>query len=1255
MSATHGQWMGIQNSVVTSDGRRLFILHAILMHTGKVLVWSGHAEDQHYAAESYEWDPIADPNMASSLRRSFPADVDIFCCHQTNLEDGRVMSVGGSQAGPPHARGIRDICTYDPAAGAWSRIGEMSVGRWYPTLVTLADGSVLAFSGHDDSGSHLAASVEHFALPIQGPGYTPQVLSGGNKSLATYPGLHLVRGGKVVLTGTTWRYGMEQSAPINTFTFRKTGGTTSAWTDEGMAPAVNNREEGMSIILPPAQDGKLLLVGGGWWSDHNNLTAGHRSGTDLNSAAVLDTQASPMQWRSLTNMHHPRMNVNLVLLPDAKVLVHGGHNTYKWQAGQTPSNVAELYDPVLDTWTEVAAMNERRTYHSASLLLPDGQVLVMGGVDPSRNEPTGGPLNQKTYEFYRPPYFFKGTRPTVAAVTSERGPADRLAYGDTVNVTGTSDTPLLRVALMRLGAMTHHTDSEQRYVTLDFMVNSYDPATKNFSLTAGVTSDANVAPPGYYMFWVVDDQERPCARARIVHLSRRQCDVITDRSHFAHDELVTGGSTDFDDAFYVIMDGFRPDELGITTATPTQAQIDSWSPAVNFTKAAGGAAVPTMSGLPRAIMFEAGLGVPQRVAFKYTLRFADASAFVSGGMPIEDQQVFINAGKNGYTCRAPIRLTHQPRPFMLDGDPYWLSTDVRVFSLRQNLGRFGRNVGNSPSDALAFINNVLTDFNNNPANGVSEFGTINPVQNQSPVYLSELFPGTTDRIYNFAIAKVHYRGRSLPANDVRVFFRLFRSLATAVEFRGGSTYRTIVNVHGERIPALGVEGGQTVTIPFFAEGRVNTAVQSLTQQRDQANRRSLAPVSVGSDERFAFFGCWLDINQTAQRFPLNPPNATGPYSSGLQSILTLLRGAHCCLVAELDFGASWLQNGDSPASNDSLSQRNLAIVGSDNPGGPATHTVLHTFEIKPSPAMGIGVPLKLIPDFEVVGTPAHTATLAAQSAPRMIQRRADELMIEWGNLPAGTRASIYMPGIEAAEVEELHGRRPGPANIGVLDAHTLALEVTAERVTYLPLPSSRHATVASLFSIELPDGVRRYDPRTGLPANARLAAVELHDGVRERNTYRVLVRQIDGMQRAILGTCEWDIPITSADVLLPVEESRLAVFRHIANHIPAGDQWAPIFGRYLKHQADKVRGLGGRPDEIEPSGLGHPPVPGEGPKLRRLCCWLNHLVAVFAIILVLALLLPGPATLKTVLAVLSGVVIIAALLYRMFRCTCTGG
>lgn len=1228
MSATHGQWMGVQNTTNASDGTGLFILHAIHMRTGKILVWSGHVENRHLPAESFEWDPVADPTMSAALRVDFPMSsgghhVDIFCCHQTNLENGMVMSVGGSQADPNHGQGVRDICVYNPDTHTWTRVGEMSIGRWYPTLITLPDGSVLAFSGRDDSGSHLAASVEHFRLPVSGTTYTPQVLSGADKSLASYPGLHLVKGSKIILTGTTWRYEQEQNAPINTFTFVKAGNTGS-WTDNSIAPAVNNREEGMSVLLPPAQDGKLLLAGGGWWSNHNSNSAGHRSGTNLNSAAILDTQASPMTWRNLT-MNRPRMNPNIVLLADGKVLVHGGHNTYKWDSGQVASNVAELYDPVLDTWTEVAEMHERRTYHSASLLLTDGSVITMGGVDPSRSE-AGGALNQRTYEFYQPPYFFKGTRPTITAVSSPHVPGDKLPYGGFVTITGTSDTMPFKVALTRLGAMTHHTDSEQRYVPLDMVVTSYDSVTKNYTLRAGVINDATVAPPGYYMLWVIDDQQRPSARARIVQLSRRQCQLVTDRSHFAFDEVNASGNTDFEQSFYVIMDGFTPEELGLTSVTPSDAEVNTVAPSIAFNRVADSSAAPGMTHDADAVLFEAGMGIPQRIAFRYTLRFTNRDIFTSGAMPVEDQQVRITATKNGYVCEGQVRLTHQPRPFMLDGDPHWLSVDVRVFAVEQNQVFLGEDVGNSPANALTYINNVVNSFRTNPVNGNTQFTSMLPTtQENSKVYLSEMKPGTSNRVYNFAIAKVHYRGQSLPATDVRVFFRLFRALSTGVDFHATETYRTITNTAGQRIPALGIRGGQVVTIPFYASARANTAAEGLQMQLDPLNQFTIGAAS-GGGENIAFFGCWLDINQPQYRFPLDTSNPTGPFPSGLKSIPELLRSAHCCLVAEVDFGTDWLQNGDSPASNDSLSQRNLAIVGSDNPGGPDTHTVQHTFEIKASPAMGFGVPLKLIKDFEV-SQPVGQFTNAIPSIRR---RMPDQLMIEWKNLPAGSTATIFMPGILAAEIAELHARRPGPDNLSVVDEHTIRLEVGADRVTWVPLPSSRYATIAALFSIELPDTVRY------------------------KQAFRITVRQVDGITEKIIGSCDWLIPVTKANLLLPEEASRLAVMRYIDLAIPANDQWKPIFGKYIRHTADKVRGLGGNPDNIPPSLQGDVPAPevqGDG-ESKRLCCRLDYFIYLFALLLVLALVIPLAANIRTAWIIISAVMIAAALVLKMRFCSC---
>ena len=115
-------------------------------------------------------------------------------------------------------------------------------------------------------------------------------------------------------------------------------------------------------------------------------------------------------------MNSARVNVTAVLLPDGKVLILGGHEKYKRNHDNThPSNVAEIYDPTVSydvadpsaAFTEVAEMHKPRLYHSVALLLPDGRVFVAGGED---NETEG---NQKTMEFYEPPYLHQGNQQSV--------------------------------------------------------------------------------------------------------------------------------------------------------------------------------------------------------------------------------------------------------------------------------------------------------------------------------------------------------------------------------------------------------------------------------------------------------------------------------------------------------------------------------------------------------------------------------------------------------------------------------------------------------------------------------------------------------------------------------------------------------------------------------------------------------------------------------------------------------------------------
>lgn len=63
-----------------------------------------------------------------------------------------------------------------------------------------------------------------------------------------------------------------------------------------------------------------------------------------------------------------------VLLPDGRVLVPGGYT-----AQNTPVSSSDLYDPRTGTWTASGSMSVVRAGHSSIVLRGNRGVLVMGG------------------------------------------------------------------------------------------------------------------------------------------------------------------------------------------------------------------------------------------------------------------------------------------------------------------------------------------------------------------------------------------------------------------------------------------------------------------------------------------------------------------------------------------------------------------------------------------------------------------------------------------------------------------------------------------------------------------------------------------------------------------------------------------------------------------------------------------------------------------------------------------------------------
>ena len=218
------------------------------------------------------------------------------------------------------------------------------------------------------------------------------------------------------------------------------------------------------------------------------------------TAYVLDmTQTSPA-WRQVASMAFARTYHNSTILPDGSVLVTGGGTTTNAIGTSDAVLPAELWSPTTETWTTLAAMNAPRLYHSEALLMPDARVLISGG---GRYNDDTEPTDQFSLEFFEPPYLFKGPRPTISSAPSQ------LSYAQNFTVQTPDAARIATVSLIRFGAVTHAINMSQRFIPLSFSVG-----TGSLTITAPV--NANLAPPGNYMLFLVDTNGVPSVAA-IVH------------------------------------------------------------------------------------------------------------------------------------------------------------------------------------------------------------------------------------------------------------------------------------------------------------------------------------------------------------------------------------------------------------------------------------------------------------------------------------------------------------------------------------------------------------------------------------------------------------------------------------------------------------------------------------------------------------------------------------------------------------------
>ena len=262
----------------------IVMIHSTYLPTGKVLSW-----DRYWSGVDYTIPQLLDPTTVTMTAAPYPGK-ELFCSGHTLLADGKVFVAGGHNGSDLY--GLDTAFTYDPTANLWTPLPSMNAGRWYPSVVLLANGDPLVISGS--------------MTPALGNDQVPQVfqlstgtwrdLSSATRNMNLFPMLHLAPICMVFTPG-----------PVQWTRYLDPTGT-GAWTDVA-ASLEGGRDYGCSVLYDV---GKILLVGGG---DPPKKTA---------ELIDLTSVTPPPAWTSAAPMSYARRQMNALLLPDGKILVTGG-------------------------------------------------------------------------------------------------------------------------------------------------------------------------------------------------------------------------------------------------------------------------------------------------------------------------------------------------------------------------------------------------------------------------------------------------------------------------------------------------------------------------------------------------------------------------------------------------------------------------------------------------------------------------------------------------------------------------------------------------------------------------------------------------------------------------------------------------------------------------------------------------------------------------------------------------------------------
>ncbi|XP_020211303.1 aldehyde oxidase GLOX [Cajanus cajan] len=443
-------------------------------------------------------------DVATNTLRPLMIQTDTWCSSASVLPNGTLIQTGGYNDGE---RSIRMFTPCYDETCDWVEFPRMlSQRRWYATNQILPDSRVIVVGGRRQFNYEFLPKNPNpnndypSAIPFS---FLQQTSDASENNL--YPFVHLLPDGNLFIFANTKSVLLDykQNRVIKQFP-----------PIPGEEPR-NYPSSGSSVLLPldenlGSPEAEVVVCGGAPRGAFDSATRGNFMKTLATCGRLKLTNPSPT-W-VMEYMPMPRAMGDMVLLPNGEVVIINGvaAGTAGWENGREPVLTPVIFRPSEtdsgEKFSVMAPASRPRLYHSCAVLVKDGRVLAGGSNPHVYYNFTGVEYpTDLSLEAFSPPYLapeFDPVRPTIRYITNNNVLGYRVFCYVTFTVPYYGSASDVSVRIIAPSFSTHSFGQNQRMVVLKLSGVTYLAGEAYYATVVG-PSTAEIAPPGYYMLFVV--------------------------------------------------------------------------------------------------------------------------------------------------------------------------------------------------------------------------------------------------------------------------------------------------------------------------------------------------------------------------------------------------------------------------------------------------------------------------------------------------------------------------------------------------------------------------------------------------------------------------------------------------------------------------------------------------------------------------------------------------------------------------------